>query len=162
MAVENVEVKEYDEDEESEIEESGKNEEQVERGGETNICECDGHYKKGSYRSTQKAVTQKRRPTNQADQGECPGADVHPVAGRGHDPPRAETAQCSFCSGCRGAPTSRNSPPPRRGDARTRLAGKENEPLAEVPGGRPNDSIPSPAGVRPHTLLRRNLKITAG
>ena len=60
--MENVEVKEYDEDKESEIEESGKNEEQVERGGETKICECDENHKKGSYRPAEKAVTQKRRP----------------------------------------------------------------------------------------------------
>ena len=62
MAVENVEVKEYDEDKESEIEESDKNEEQVERRGETKICECDENHKKGSYRPAEKAVTQKRRP----------------------------------------------------------------------------------------------------
>ena len=144
MAVENVEVKEYDEDEESEIEESDKNEEQVERRGETKICECDENHKKGSYRPAEKAVMQKRRPPAQADQGERPGAGVHPVAGRRHDPPRAETAQCSFYSGCRGAPTSRNLPPPRRGDARTRLAGKENEPAAEVTGGRPKIQSQAP------------------
>ena len=42
-----VEVKEYDKDKESEIKESDKNEEQVERRGETKICECDENYKKG-------------------------------------------------------------------------------------------------------------------
>ena len=45
VAVENVEVKEYDEDEELDIEESDMNEEQVERRGETKICECDECHK---------------------------------------------------------------------------------------------------------------------
>ena len=39
VAVKNVEVKEYDEDKESEIEESDKNEKQVERRTETKIFE---------------------------------------------------------------------------------------------------------------------------
>ena len=41
-----VEVKEYDKDEESEIEESDKNEKQVERRIETKIFECDENHKK--------------------------------------------------------------------------------------------------------------------
>ena len=67
--MENVEVKEYDEDEELDIEESDKNEEQVERRGETKICECDENHKKGSHRP---AESQKRHPPQPGQPGRTP------------------------------------------------------------------------------------------
>ena len=74
---------------------------------------------------------QKRRPPAQADLGEHPGADVHPVAGRGHDPPLAETAQCRFCSGCRVCPDQQKFTP--RAEETPATA---TNPRAELPGGR--------------------------
>ena len=79
------------------------------------------------------------------------------MAGRGHDPPGRRQPNVVSARDVGVPQPAEIRPPPRRGDARTRLAGKENDPPAEVPGGRPKDSIPSPAGVHPHTLLCRNL-----
>ena len=66
--MENVEVKEYNEDDEPEIEESDKREEQVEKRGETKIYEYDENHKK---KNAQKDAP----PHAPAGKGDNTGAD---------------------------------------------------------------------------------------
>ena len=141
----NVEVKEYDEDEESEIEESGKNEEQVEREGGrqksvsvTKIIKR-GHTDQPKKRSRKKGAP-RPRPTRENVPGRTctrwPAEDMIPP---GRRQPNAVSARDV------GVPDQQKfAHPPRRGDARARLAGKENEPAAEVPGGRPKIQSQAP------------------